>query len=150
MNRKALTGIAAAAIAIAGGLVHHFEGTRYVAYQDGVGRWTLCDGHTAGVKQGDTATPQLCAAWREEDLRIAGDAIDRCIHTTLTANARAALLDATYNLGPSVVCGSTLQRKANAGEPFCRELLRWDHAGGTRVAGLTRRRQAEATLCETP
>lgn len=140
----------AAALAIAGGLVAHWEGTRYTAYQDITGVWTICEGHTAGVKPGDTATPQQCAAWREEDLRIANFTIDRCITLQLTSNQRAALLDATYNIGPKIVCGSTLQRKANAGEPFCDELLRWDHAGGKRIQGLTNRRQAEYRLCVTP
>lgn len=57
--------------------------------------------------------------------------------------------DATYNIGPSVVCGSTLQRKANAGQPFCDELLKWDHANGKVVKGLAKRRQAEVKLCKT-
>jgi len=58
------------------------------------------------------------------------------------------LQDAVYNIGPAVVCGSTLQRKANAGEPFCDELLRWDRADGKVLPGLVKRRQDEAALCK--
>jgi lysozyme len=68
----------------------------------------------------------------------------------LTVNQHAALLDAVYTVGPRIVCGSTLQRKANSGEQFCDELLRWDHAGGKRIQGLTNRRRAEYQLCVTP
>ena len=47
-------------------------------------------------------------------------------------------------------CGSTLVRQINAGEPpevWCRQLLRWDKAGGRTVRGLTLRRQAEYRVC---
>ena len=46
--------------------------------------------------------------------------------------------------------GSTLVRQINAGEPpevWCRQLLRWDKAGGRTVRGLTLRRQAEYRVC---
>lgn len=130
LGHKLAGGVLGGALALAGGLVAHWEGTRYTAYQDITGRWTICNGHTRDVHEGDTATAAQCRAWRKEDLLAANRAIDRCINITLNANQRAALMDAVYNIGPSVVCGSTLQRKANAGQPFCRELLRWDHAGG--------------------
>jgi lysozyme len=41
-------------------------------------------------------------------------------------------------------------RQINAGEPpevWCRQLLRWDKAGGRTVRGLTLRRQAEYRVC---
>lgn len=68
LPRKLVAGALAASIALSGALVAHFEGTRYTAYQDVTGTWTICDGHTRGVKAGDTATLQQCAAWRYEDL----------------------------------------------------------------------------------
>lgn len=147
LRHKIAAGALTAALALAGGLVTHWEGTRYTSYQDATGRWTICQGHTHNVHAGDTATPRQCQAWREEDLRIANAAITRCIHVPLTVDQHAALLDAVYNIGPSIVCGSTLQRKANAGQPFCHELLRWVYAGGKRIQGLVNRRQAEYQLC---
>jgi GH24 family phage-related lysozyme (muramidase) len=46
MPRKLAAAALAAALAIAGGLVAHWEGTRYTAYQDITGVWTICEGHT--------------------------------------------------------------------------------------------------------
>ena len=89
-----------------------------------------------------------CDAFLKKDLAIAHKAIERCIAAPLKPHEEAALTSAVFNIGPRVVCGSTLQRKANAGQPFCAELLRWDMAGGKKVKGLTRRRQAEYKLCE--
>jgi GH24 family phage-related lysozyme (muramidase) len=60
-----------------------------------------------------------------------------------------AFTDATYNLGPSVVCGSDLQRLANAGDlpGACNQLPRWNKAGGKVVDGLTQRREMERRIC---
>jgi lysozyme len=145
--KKALTATLAAALALSAGLVHHFEGTRYAAYRDMGGTWTICEGHTRGVHEGDTATAAQCDAWRTEDLLIANQSIDRCIHTPLTVEERAALQDAVFNIGPRVVCDSALQRKANAGQPWCAELLRWDYVAGRKIAWQTSRRGAEHALC---
>lgn len=48
-------------------LLHVFEGCRLEAYQDSGGVWTIGFGHTAGVKQGDTCTPEQAAQWLPED-----------------------------------------------------------------------------------
>ena len=36
------------------------EGTVYEAYPDTGGVWTICTGHTAGVRRGQTASPEQC------------------------------------------------------------------------------------------
>jgi len=136
-------------LAIAGSIGAHFEGQRLTAYADLGGVWTLCDGHTTGVKPGDTATPEQCRAYLEQDMGHAYAAVNRCITADLTIAQAAAFTDAAFNLGPQVVCGSTLQRMANAGDirGACEQLTRWTYAAGQELPGLVRRRQAERDLC---
>lgn len=152
----------ALAVAIGGTMFAHFEdqayvpGTEHRAFRDtvGVGQpWTICFGHTKGVKAGDVATDAQCKAWLDEDMRNAIAVVDRCIATELTVTQLAALAGATGNLGPQVVCGSTLQRKANEGDMrgMCTELDRWNKitVSGEKVSSAyqTKRRQTEHDLC---
>lgn len=60
----------------------------------------------------------------------------------------AALIDFTFNLGSGNLKASTLRRKVNAGEWMAvpTELMKWNKAGGRVLAGLTKRRTAEAAL----
>ena len=53
-----------------------------------------------------------------------------------------------FNLGTHAYETSTMRKCVDAGEwpEAARECLRWNHAGGKVLAGLTRRRQAEADL----
>ncbi|KAF1045620.1 lysozyme [Xylophilus sp.] len=153
MKGRVAAAIVALAMSIAGGLVANFEGTRYAAYPDPSTKgapWTICEGHTQGVKAGDVATRAQCDEYLRQDLAAANDAIDRCIVTPLGVNQRAALISAVVNAGPPLVCGSTLQRKANAGDlaGMCAELSRWTWAAGRQLPGLVRRRAEERALCE--
>lgn len=153
MNGRSLGTVTAVVVTAAVALVAQFEGTRYVAYPDPATRgapWTICKGHTRNVKEGDTATRKQCDDWLREDLDEANDAINRCISVPLNDNQRAALMSAVMNAGPSLVCGSSLQRKANAGDlmSMCGELSRWIYADGRVLPGLVRRRSEERALCE--
>lgn len=129
----------------------HFEGRRLNAYQDVASVWSICDGHTAGVKPGDTATDSQCQAWLQEEMGTALATVQRCIHTPMSLGQLVAFTDATYNAGESIVCGSTLQRLANAGDMTgaCNQLPRWVHAGGSTnpVPGLVARREQERRMC---
>ena len=121
--------------------------------------WTICYGHTRGVYAGMTATMEQCNRWLQEDLLIANEAVERCITWPLQPPAHGAFIDAAFNIGPSVVCGSTLQRKANAGdiEGACRELthaaqkdgrkLGWSFSAGKHYPGLRARRFDEYAYC---
>lgn len=142
-------GVSATAIALAGALIAKWEGTRYEAYQDVGGVWTICEGHTAGVLPGMKATQAQCDEWREQDIATANAIVDRCILIALTDNQRAAFIDAAFNAGPKILCGSTLQQKANRGDikSACYELRRWVHAGGRPWKGLGNRRADELALC---
>lgn len=138
---------AAAVLGLAATLVMAWEGYRPTPYQDTVGVLTVCYGHAYAEQR--RYSPAECKALLENDLAEAYGHVRRCIHVPLTDNEAAAFTDATYNLGPAVVCGSTLQRLANKGDiaGACQQLLRWNRAGGREVRGLTRRREAEYRLC---
>ncbi len=151
----------AAAAVITGGLLYKWEPARdpTVAYLDPVGVPTACFGHTRGVKLGMRYTMAQCDAWRQQDIAEAQDIVAECIDYPLTANQLGALADGVVNLGPKLVCGSTLQRKANAGDMqgACRELTEarnsdggkrgWSFAGGKFFAGLFARRTEERWIC---
>lgn len=141
VKSRIITTAAAAALA--------FEGTRYVAYQDFVGVWTICQGHTHGVKPGDTASKEQCAAYLNADLGMANDAIDRCVSVPLSVGERAAYIDLIFNIGDGAFCRSTLVRILNSGDHkmACEQLMRWTHAGGKQLQGLVERRKAERDLC---
>lgn len=157
---KLLASGAGAAI-VASALAFHFEGTRYVAYQDIGGVWTICQGHTRGVKPGDVATPDQCAAYRADDVREAESTVDRCYPQPPTVGVKAALNDMAFNFGPGKpgardgVCVlkngqmPTIRKRALAGDwpGVCRGLLAWNKAGSRVLPGLTKRRQAAYELC---
>ncbi|RIQ11209.1 lysozyme, partial [Bordetella avium] len=64
-------------------------------------------------------------------------------------SVRVALASFVYNVGPGAYGGSTLTRKLRAGDlaGACRELPRWVYAGGNKLRGLERRRDAEMRIC---
>lgn len=149
----ALAGVAIGAIAP---FVASWEGTKRVAYQDGGGVWTICTGHTKGVKAGDAATAAQCRKWLEEDLSEAADAVASCVNFPMPSNQWMAWTSFTFNVGRSAFCRSTAARKINQGdlEGACNELPRWVYVGdkdcrieGNNCFGLVKRRMAEYNLC---
>jgi lysozyme len=75
--------------------------------------------------------------------------VDSYCIDTITQNQFDALVSFCYNVGPANLKSSTLLKKVNANpnDPTIRaEFLKWNRAGGRPLAGLTRRRTAEADL----
>jgi lysozyme len=60
----------------------------------------------------------------------------------------AAISDFVFNCGDGNYSISTLRKKVNAEEweEASEQILKWDKAGGKKLAGLTRRREAESAL----
>lgn len=76
-------------------------------------------------------------------------AIDPLLRDDLTPNQFAALISFAYNLGDGALKQSTLRLKVNTNphDPTIRdEFAKWVNSNGKKVAGLVRRRQAEADL----
>lgn len=142
--------IGAGAAALAIPLVVHFEGTVYRTYVDPVGIVTSCTGHTGPeLELGQRFTKEQCDEQLASDLFKHSSDLD-CITAPLTDYQRAAYLSFTFNVGKKAFCGSTLVRRANAGDTrgACAELSRWTMAGGRELPGLVRRRAAERAMCE--
>lgn len=147
MGRKVTAAITA--LTLAAGAVAAFEGQRTTPYYDVAGTLTVCYGHTRGV-EGRKYTPAECTALLYDDLDIANRTVHRCITSPMTLWQEAALTSATFNLGPSAVCGSPLGELANRGrwDEACARLEKYVYAGGKRYPGLVRRRHAERLLCD--
>ena len=110
---------------------------------------TIGFGTTAGVKMGDTITPQAAVSRALSDVSKFEGALKRCVKVPLTQGEYDAYLSLSYNIGSGAFCGSTLVRKLNAGDyaGACEQVLAWDKAGGRRVQGLTARRNREHAQC---
>ena len=110
---------------------------------------TIGFGTTAGVKMGDTITPQAAVSRALSDVSKFEGALKRCVKVPLNQGEYDAYLSLSYNIGSGAFCGSTLVRKLNAGDyaGACEQVLVWDKAGGRRVQGLTARRNREYAQC---
>ena len=140
--------LVAGSLAMTVSIVGYFEGRELAGYLDPVGIPTICYGHTATAKVGDTKSAEECERLLQQDLGIALGAVDKAL-PVLPPSTRAAFGSFTYNVGVGAFNGSTLLRKAKAGdlEGACEELPRWVYAGGRKLNGLIRRRDAERELC---
>lgn len=149
-RQKLTAKIGAAAVALAVPLVMHYEGTVFRTYRDPIGVLTACVGHTGPeLRMGQTFSKAQCADLLDGDLLKHAEALD-CIDRELPPGPTAAFLSFAFNVGKPAFCGSTLVRKANAGDiaGACAELSRWTFAGGKQWPGLVKRRAAERAICE--
>ncbi len=148
LKSRLATRAAAGALTAAVALVGWYEGRSLVAYIDPVGIPTICEGFTHGVKMGDVATPAQCDALTRQEVARALAVVDASA-PGLPDGPRVALASFVYNVGPGAYNGSTLLRKLRAGDVIgaCKELPRWVYAGGRKLAGLVKRRNAEMQIC---
>ena len=147
---KLIAKIGAAAAALVVSTVAIYEGTVLRSYRDPIGIVTACTGHTGPeLRMGQTFTKEQCTEMLYVDLLKHAQALE-CVKRPMTDGQKAAFLSFAFNLGNSAFCGSTLVRKANAGDMpgACAELSRWTYAGGKQLQGLVNRRAAERKLCE--
>lgn len=129
-------------------LIKHFEGLRLRAYQCAANVWTIGYGHTAGVRPGDVITPEQADAFLCQDVSDSERAVSSFVRVPLIQCQFDALISFTFNLGPGNLRTSTLLRLLNAGDyqGAADQLLCWVNAGGKRLPGLVRRREAEKSL----
>lgn len=147
-KRTAAAG-AAGAIAIAVAFIGPWEGRELRAYRDIVGVPTICYGETRGVQMGDTATAEECTTMLAKGVAEFAAGIAPCLPATLPDKTRAAFISAAYNIGVGAFCGSSMSKRAKAGDlpGACDALTMWNKAGGKVVKGLVNRRAAERALC---
>lgn len=151
VRNKLTAAVAAGALVLSStglDLIKKFEGTKQHAYLDSVGVPTICTGSTRGVFLGQYATLGECEKRLAEDTTYAGKAIHRLVKVRLTQDQYDALVSLTFNIGEGNFAKSTLLTRLNAGQ--CRaaglQFHRWVYAGGKKLRGLEKRREAEAAL----
>lgn len=128
-------------------LIKEFEGFSSYAYLCPANVWTIGYGHTKGVKRGDKVTAPEAEQLLRDDLAYFEAKVAALCPVT-TQSQYDALVSFCYNLGEGNLESSTLRKKHNAGDyaGAAKEFARWNKAGGKVLAGLTRRRAAEAAL----
>ncbi|RUR46197.1 lysozyme [Vreelandella populi] len=149
LKSRIAIGVTAGALSIATAVVSYYEGYKPMAYRDPVGIPTICYGHTATVRMGQTLSQSECTALLEADLGHAFTVVDHRAQVELAPPTRAALASFVYNVGEGSFARSTLLRKLNAGDlrGACHELSRWVYAKGIKLNGLVKRRATEQELC---
>jgi lysozyme len=147
---KVAAGGIAAVLLLAGGLIARWEGVRYTPYQDVVGVWTVCYGHTGNVVPGKKYSRNECEALLQQDMLEATAIVHRCVGRDMPIGVAAALTSLTFNVGPVAVCKGTIGKHAREGNwpATCAELDRWKFAGGRVYRGLVLRRADERRICE--
>lgn len=129
-------------------VIRKFEGCELRAYRCPAGVWTIGYGSTGPhVSPGMVITQQRAEALLHEDLARFEAAVDQATPGA-TQNQFDAMVSFAFNVGIGALMKSTLLRKHRAGD-FAgarAEFARWNKAGGKVLAGLTRRRAAEAAL----
>jgi lysozyme len=131
-------------------LIKRFEGFSETVYICPAGLPTIGYGHV--VKPHENFSCGISKTEAEdllrEDVQVAERAVQRLITVPLTDGQFAALVSFTFNLGAGSLQRSTLRRKINREEheDASIEFLRWVWAGGRKLKGLVRRREAEAAL----
>jgi len=142
------------ALAIASPELIKDEGWVTVTYDDpvhGAKLPTACGGIT-GAKYGITAgrkfTQEECVAITARAYLDHALDIQHCIPEKLPLKTHAAFIRFTVNLGATKTCGSTMLKKARAGDlrGACAEIPRWSYAGGKSI--LLPRRTRERAMCD--
>ena len=134
-------------------LICEFEGKRLVAYDDGVGIWTIGFGtikypNGVRVKKGDTCTLDQAKEYMRHDLIEFEHTVNSSVKVPLNQNQFDALVSLAYNIGSSAFKSSTLVKKLNAGDyqGAADQFNVWVNAGGKRMQGLVSRRDREKLL----
>lgn len=134
-------------------LICEFEGKRLVAYDDGVGVWTIGFGtikYPSGnrVKKGDTCTLEQAKEYMRHDLIEFEHTVNSSVKVPLNQNQFDALVSLAYNIGSSAFKSSTLVKKLDSGDyqGAADQFNVWINAGGKRMQGLVNRRDKEKLL----
>lgn len=134
--------------------VGKWEGLRLTAYQDIVGVWTICYGHTRTVIPGETRTRQECDDLLGDELIEYREGLHRyltaeTLRTRLPVTRDTAYTSLAFNVGIAGAGKSTAVRRLNAGDVAggCQAIGWWNKAGSRVVRGLVLRRAEEVELC---
>lgn len=131
------------------------EGTRLKAYPDTGGVWTICTGHTSGVRRGDVATRPQCAAYLRDDLQAVVSWVLQTFPKA-TLMCKVALADMAFNAGRTAVGKSSMARLVLAGDfrGAAQAFMLWMYVAGkdcrdlaNNCYGIVKRRMLQRDLC---
>lgn len=132
-------------------LIKRFEGFSATPYRCPANIWTIGYGHVILAHERELLM-QVDEAQAErflvQDVRAAERAVKMLITRPLRQNQFDALVCFTFNLGSGALQRSTLRRVINRGEEeaVAGQWKRFIWAGGRKLSGLLRRREAELAL----
>lgn len=129
-------------------IIKQFEGLELKAYRCPAGVLTIGYGHTGpDVKPGMVITEAQADALLARDCERFERAVER-LAPVVSQEQFDALVSFAFNLGEQSLANSTLLKKHNAGDHAgaAAEFGKWINAGGKQLAGLVKRRAAEAQL----
>ena len=139
---------------IAFALISRWEGLENFAYQDIVGVWTICYGHTRTARSGQFKTDAECRALLVTEIHEYRDDIlpcfsDETLEQRMNDWRLTSYTSLGFNVGSQRTCRSTAMRRVNRGDikGGCEALTWWNRAGGRVVRGLVNRRAAEKEHC---
>lgn len=129
-------------------LICESERCYLTAYLCPAGVPTIGWGHTRGVKLGDRCTVQQADIWLTQDLEEAAAGVASVVKVPLTQGQFDALVSFVFNLGSRRLAESTLLILLNKGDyrAAADQFGLWVHSGSEVLAGLVKRRAAEAAL----
>ena len=134
-------------------LIKKYEGWSPTAYRCPSGHLTCCWGHLIRKSEmiefkNRTFTKEEGTEVLKKDLIREENGVKRLVKVPLTQNEFDALVSWTFNLGIGNLASSTLLKTLNRGHKnlVTQQIKRWVYAGGRRLKGLVRRRQAEIQL----
>jgi lysozyme len=141
-------------------LITEFEGVELEAYADPAHGWavpTIGVGHTSAagppkVVKGMKITRKGAMEILARDLAGVEATVNSAVKVPLNENQFGALVSFTFNLGGGNLRKSTLLKKLNAKDyaGAAGQFGQWVNAGGKKLPGLVRRREAERALFLTP
>ena len=146
------------ALQIAVEAIAGFEGFRAGPYPDAGGTWTIGYGFTY-LEDGGRVTAETPPITETDARARLSPMVGRVmalvrgmVHRPMTDNQAAALTSFAYNLGTNALRTSTLLRLFEAGEVDHASTCfgAWVHCDGRVLAGLVKRRAAEAALFLKP
>jgi lysozyme len=135
-------------------LIKDFEGCKLKAYQCSAKKWTIGFGNTF-YEDGSPVLPghAISKAKADQLFEIIANEfaskVAKLVPSHITPNQFGSLVSFAYNCGVVNLQKSTLLKKviSNHNDPSIKaEFMKWNKAGGKVLAGLTRRREAEANL----
>jgi lysozyme len=139
-------------------IVKFYEGFRSRPYLDPVGIPTIGYGSTyyendtKVTLQDQPITSERAIQLLLYNLSKFASGVNTIVKVPLNNNQFNALVSFAYNVGLGALKKSTLLKLVNSGnyKGASEQFIRWNKAGGQVLPGLTKRREAERNLWQTP